>query len=442
MRKLPLIFLIVAFLGVLLVAGCGRDDSLTGALSEKASGITPAAPYNEDVVIGGYHIHFDGRTYMDGETTFRWTVSGTGQNEDDLDWFFIELPECAPEPVSWDPEEPVRFYTNPQYDITGMKWMLPMDSGDEQGRQYSVTFPGDVPEGQIRSLINAGQPTHLGKTAGPCGGFEISGMAFIDANFDGIFDPGMDTGLGNVEVELEDEQGGVMTTFTDALGNYSFVAPAGMYTAHVDTSAAAGGFNPELGRSFLPTTALDLDVIVGPDLTGVDFGFYVNFEDVVSGIEDGSIPTAGEGGTWWKLQLRVAIQLERLFDDPPVFKRWYGPVRMHEFLDTIETLHLEEPFQFADARELQDAYDLLRIPYGHNTIEELLHVLLLSELNFVAGKGIEGEEQLTDALIAWGEGVALDILNGDDLGKATQDIGGVIRVFRGLNTGGGGDIDD
>lgn len=443
MRKLPLILMIVAGLGLLLVAGCGHNDPLSGTPEDKSSGFIPSAPHNENVVIGGYNVHFDGRVYEDGETTFSWTVTGTCQNEDDLDYFMIELPECAPDPVAWYPEEPTKFYEQPEHGIYGMKWMLRMDTCDEQGLSYSVTFPGDIPEGQIYSMINAGeQPTFLGKIAGPCGPFEIAGMAFIDVDYDGVFDPGLDTPLGDVEVELEDATGGVVTTTTDGLGNYLFLAQVGTYTVSVDTSSSAGGFNPELGASFLPTTPLDFEVTVGPDRAGVDFGFNVSIDDVVDGIEDGTIPTTGESPLWWKLQLRVAIQLENYYDDPPVFKRWYGPVRMHEFLDTIETLYMLEPFQFTDGEELQHAYEILRTPYQRDSLEELIHVLLTAELNYVAGKGIEGERaELAGALIAWGEGVVLDILNNNGA-KAEQDLAGVIRVFRGFNTGGGGDIDD
>jgi len=198
-----------------------------------------------------------------------------------------------------------------------------------------------------------------------------------------------------------------------------------------------------LGASFLPTTPLDLDVTLGPDTSGVDFGFDVNIEDVITALEGDEIPTAGENGVFWKLQLRVAIQLETMFDDPPVLKRWYGPVRMHGFLDTIQGLYLVDPYQFTYGDELQAAYDLLRIPYEYNSLEDLVHQLLIAELNYVSDQGIVGERaELMGSLIAWGEGVVADILAGDDLAKADRDLGDVIRVFRGLNTGGGGDIDD
>ncbi|RKZ14156.1 hypothetical protein DRQ50_09465 [bacterium] len=445
MRFWSRILFLLPLLGLFLV-GCGGGESPLEPAPEKVVFYAPLVPMSPgDLVINDYHVTYEGRTYDDGETTFHWRVAGIGQGHV-LDYFWIEIPECAGEPVRWEPEDESRLHTNGEFDLYGVKWTRTISPVDLEGQTYSITFAGDVAEGTVRALVNGAEPTRMGEITGPCAGYEIAGTVFTDANEDGLRDPATDVGLGDVIVELIDAQAQVDTVRTAADGSYRFPRPAGTYTVRIDTVGYADAFNPSLGYGFLPTSPLELEVTIGPDALDVDFGFIVDADQIAQDLEDDIIPTAGEGSIFWKQQLQVAEYLEHRFEDPPIFKLYYGPVKMHLFMDVIRHLYLADPYVFDPETEFLEAFAILRTP-PVNEVEELRKQLLISELNYVSDQGIVGPQAaLLGPLLAWGEGVLADALqqNGATapLQKATGPVGRALRLFEAINTGGGGAIDD
>ena len=76
------------------------------------------------------------------------------------------------------------------------------------------------------------------------------------------------------------------------------------------------------------------------------------------------------------------------------------------YIDTIEELLLEEPFQFDDANEFKAAHEVMAMQTS-DAVELLKKQLLGTEFNDVAGRGLEAPfNELQDKLIAWGEYLA------------------------------------
>ena len=443
MRYWLKILLFLPLLGCLAV-GCSNDESLVGPVPDKAA-LGPV-----DVIINEYRVTYEGRTYLDGETTFHWNVAGTGEGHI-LDYFWIEAPECAGEPVSWEPTEDSALRTNEEFDLYGVKWFRSISPQDLEGQQYAITFAGDVPEGTVRALVNGAEPTLMGEIAGPCAGYDIAvydiaGTVFADSDTDSLFSPATESGIGNVIVELIDAEAQVDTVRTAADGSYSFTRPAGTYTVRIDTLGYTDAFNPQLGYGFLPTTPLAQEVTIGPEELDVDFGFTVNVDRVLRDLEDDVLPTIGEGPLFWKVQLKVADQLEHQFEVPPLSEIFYGPVRMHIFLDMIRHLYLVDPYVFDPETELLDVFWVLSKP-TKTDVGELRKQLLTSELNFVSNQGILGPRaELLGPLIAWGEGILAVALQQEGatspLLKARDPVTDALAIFRAVNTGGGGTIDE
>jgi len=113
-------------------------------------------------------------------------------------------------------------------------------------------------------------------------GATISGEVFVDANRNGVLDPG-ETGLGGVRITLEDPNGNVLgTTASAANGTYSFAnlltgryelveTPASGYGSSTPTTlnvslAVTGSPNQNFG---LTTAAISGNVFVDPDNNGI-----------------------------------------------------------------------------------------------------------------------------------------------------------------------------
>ena len=92
-------------------------------------------------------------------------------------------------------------------------------------------------------------------------GSDISGTVYLDANKDGVLQPGETTRLSGVTVTLEDSPGNtVATTVTNASGNYSFPnLPPGLYSIVETQPGGYGSSTPNtlavtLGAALRPAT--------------------------------------------------------------------------------------------------------------------------------------------------------------------------------------------
>jgi hypothetical protein len=435
------------FLSVLFLASCSSEPPTepAGALPGAADRPGVVDKTANQTLINNYIVQYDGRTFTGGETTFRYTVYGTGVDPA-LSHFTLELPDCAPELSGYSPTNSVSINENPQTGIYGIEWHLNVEADDSVGRQYSISFPGDVPEGVIFSAVKSGNTNGVGQVYGPCAGFVISGSVFIDADVDGERDFD-ESGIADVVVELTHDDGTVDILRTDAFGGYSIIRAAGTYTLQIP-AAYPDAFNAELSESFDATTPLTREIVVADDSAGNDFGFAPQTEEIIFELEGGVLPTDGESVKFWIKELRAAL---RNGGGNAVYDR----ATMEGFLADIQELFLDEVFAFTPGNELQEAYDILR-SNSREPIDELLRQLLATEFNEVSGRGLIGENaELQDVLIAWGEAVWVenqeaarvpgtgsefdyqDVILAQDVA-----IPPAIEIFTLINTGGGGGADE
>lgn len=425
---------------MLALAGCSGHSLPTEPLP--GAGASGKDAHTEPVLVGDFLVTYAGRTYDGQTTTFRWNVSGADV-EPGLGWFLVELPACAPEPVAWEPAQHVSFHTNPEFDVYGIKWLLGTDPQDGVGRPFALTFPGEVAEGRVRTVLRSVGGTTLGEIPGPCAGtqdprFALAGTVFTDADFDGL-QGAAEGGIPEVDVEIATAAGLVETVRTDLQGRWSASLPAGQYTVRIG-SGTDGAFNASLAELFNPTTPLEVAVTLGPDATGIDFGFTPDADRIISDLEQGVILADGENVDWWRRQAYAAWRISGGVDGKPrsQLEGYYTPERMLEFIAAIEAFYLPDPYTFTQGNELQDAYDKLRA-YPLNPAQKLYRELLVSEFNHVSGRGLAGvDPALQGVLIAWGETLLVQA----DADKADTDLLGAARIFHGINTGGGGGIDE
>ncbi len=441
---LSLLFFISASL---FIAGC---DTFSGAGPESIegfrAGINPSSTglSHASIPVNNYLVHFDGRTY-DGsldQTRFAYTVSGTGTG-DILTRFGVELPGCAPELAGYAPVAGVNID-----DSARIEWNK--DIATTGSGSYSITFPGNVPEGMVRVGVKSGGVDGVALAPGPCGGtggvlYEVSGTVFTDANQDGLLES-EETGVANVTIHLLSGLSQVASATTDAYGAYVFAdQPAGDYTVMIPSITADEDFNEALFDDFSytgVTPEVAIDVAIGPDAGGINFGFDPNVEELMEEFETGAIATSGETVRFWKAQLKGAMgEVSHNGVEAEI-----DAVTMQGYLDEIEDLLLDTPYQFDDGNEFQAAFDILRTN-SREDIDQLLKELLAAELNHVSGRGITNVEGLQEVLIGWGEALVLD----NPVGPSVQQAGverlgpvslseatGIFRAINGGGSGGGG----
>jgi len=346
-----------------------------------------------------------------------------------------------------------------------MKWRLGMWQHNTTGRAYSLTYPGQPAEGRVRASIKTGGTTiETALVPGPCSGYEIAGRVFVDPDSSGTRDPGEDSGIADVVVEMHDGAGRVFTTVTGSDGGYRFLTSLGTFTIEIDTTDHLDHFNDDLQDGFAPTTPLTRVVTVGPDgLQDVDFGVVPVYLDLIEDIVEEELVSPGLDIVFWRDQLFAASR----HSPPDTIEVVYDRPTLLGFLSEIEGLWLEDPFRFADGRETQDA--LLMLSGAPTEPLDLLRMeLLAAELNFVAGLTLVGEADLHAVLCAWGEGLVVDTESEGDVpagivkpplfdGEIATKAGGISRVilrrpiyeieqatilFHLMNTGGGGGVDE
>jgi hypothetical protein len=100
----------------------------------------------------------------------------------------------------------------------------------------------------------------------------IGDTVFVDTNENGVQDAG-ELGIGNVELELLDERGYVVTTtHTDTDGHYSFPVEALTYTVRIAASNYSGEGGVLVG--YQPTTSEECtETIVDDNVLTCDFGY-------------------------------------------------------------------------------------------------------------------------------------------------------------------------
>ncbi len=437
--------LTVALLAALV--GCTGEETPTGPASPTV--VSPATQVDKSLsanVINGYEVRFDGRMMREGDTQFVWTVRGTG-GDPALSHFMVQLPACAGAPVAYQPTGSVSINTNPHTGIYGLEWHLEVASDDTTGRMYSITFPGNVPLGEVYSSVISGNTTEVGIIPGPCQGYDISGRVFVDANENGLRDPDEESGIANVVIELTDEFGNVSSLPTDEFGDYSFRKLEGAFTVSLALDGHPGYFNGSLAESFDPTTVLGLEAAVPPDSPGNDFGFSPRAEELIFDLESGVLLSDGESRKFWKSEFRSASGNGR-------GNAVFGAAQLLGFLAEVQALFLADPYTFTPGNEIQEAFDLLR-SNSKEPLDLLLAELLATELNQVAGRGLVGQEDLQLVLIAWGEALVAEGQattaagyadgSGIDTARTTAtptQMDQATELFSLINTGGGGGVDE
>ncbi len=437
------------FLALSLVAlSCSEtSDPISGihdvTEASKAAGGTIVS--STSVVLNGYEVVYDGRTY-DGsadQTTFAYTVRASGATSD-LSNFVLQLPDCAPSPDASSPAGG-EVGTDPNTGLFGIKWSLSLSSSDTVGRSYSVTYPGDIPEGVVRVAVKAATDAEFTTILGACGGFDVAGTVFVDQDGDGVRrdlvdEPGV---VADVTVTLVNPDGSIETQKTDALGQYLFRRDDGTYTLRIDLETTDDDFNDELGASFVATTPLTFSVTVGPDALDNDFGFDPQTQKIKDDLNTGALFTNGENAKFWAAELRAASKGRT--------NTTYDAATMLDFLTQIEALFFDVPYQFTDGSEFEDALAILT-NQSNEALDILLKELLTTQLNHVAGLGLANDLDFQAVLISWGESwvrerLGTSIASGTVvLGKPIKDdpdLTDVTEVFGAINDQrGGGDAPD
>lgn len=316
--------------------------------------------------------------------------------------------------------------------------------------------------------------------------FPVRGVVFIDTDRDGFQDP-FEPGVSNVTVDLQriaDERGWTGTSGPD--GHYEFLVPGGAYMMAIPATGAAGAYNGDLSSYFAATTSTDREIFAGAETPTEFFGYVPDPARVLGGISDQALDTNGFTRATWQRFLRCAIHGDRHGDDDdedgtdggmPATDDYemrtrladglagnaasgrlyydrgghedddhchcdpdslpFTPAQIRGFLCTVQTLWLPEPYRFTPGHELQEAYDLLRAtPVGDEG--RVRQELLVTELNYVVGRGIVLHPTLVESIASWCESLlAWEEAIGPVKGKL-QDLGTALTLLQAVNTGGGG----
>ncbi len=439
MKKLLSLAFIATVAG-LIASGCdGTKNPVTSPSAPKQQSgnyetvaLQKLAPTALD--LAGFHVHYDGQTFDGTQTTFTYTVSGPA-----VDMHFrLELPSCAPALSALSPTN--GSTTNPDPVINpGVEWHPSVGSGEENTFTFSVTYPGSVREGIVLVSVKSNGTTQVGEIAGACARvFDISGTVFTDANTSGLLD-GNEAGIKNVTLNLFDSDDSVVgTAVTSNSGFYVFEGfPAGAYTIKVDETTLETNSTNYLAA----TTPAEVNVSVGPDASGNDFGFEPKASQLINDFKSGTLVTTGRSATYWKKQLQIALTGKGKAD--------YSKTMLQGFVIQIRALLPSDPFLLPNGDGLQDAFDLLNKPVKSD-LDALQRELLAAEFNHVAGLGIVGTDAaaLQLVLLGWGESLVLSnsTTSAGAAGKfAPITVAGTMgtlsdatAVFTLLNSSGGG----
>ncbi|HKI84071.1 MAG TPA: SdrD B-like domain-containing protein [Candidatus Krumholzibacteria bacterium] len=448
MKSARITFVLLTFFLLSLVACSGQQTPTEVPTAVQVNSLNHAVTTTSTdfpaILINNVWVQFDGRLVDASGTTFSYTLTATGIGSDPTH-FTVQIPECTDDPVAYTPTNSVSINYDPTTQLYGIDWHLNFDSSNLIPLHYTVTFPGDVPLGEVSGAIRSGDERTVATIPGPCAGYDISGKVFTDANQNALLDLD-ESGISNVVVELVDSEGRVQTTTTDFSGAYVFRKAAGSYTVRIPTDASAypGSFNGQLAESFDPTTALSFDATVPPESTGNDFGFHPQTQELIYNLESGALLSDGESVKYWKKVLQGALNNSH----PP---GGYDPETVVGFVEQVRGLFLPDPYNFADGFDgVQQAFNILKNHYK-DEVFILYQELLATELNEVAGRGLISQPGLQLALISWGESLidqawqSAQTAQGGAIvpyGVASGNLSDAITLFQLMNTGGGGSVDE
>ncbi len=293
MKSARITFVLLTFVLLNLVACSGQQTPTEVPTAVQVSSLNHAVMSTSStfpaILINNVWVQFDGRTVDSRGTTFSYTLTATGIGSDPTH-FTVQIPECTDDPVAYSPTNSVSINYDPTTELYGIDWHLNFDSSNPTPLQYSVTFPGEVPLGEVSGAIRSGDERTVGTIPGPCAGYDISGKVFTDANQNAFWirrvgNCQRSRGIGRLG------RARVQTTTTDYSGAYVFRKAAGSYMVRIpsDGSAYPGSFNGQLADSFDPTTPLSFDATVPPESTGNDFGFHPQTQELIFNLESGTL---------------------------------------------------------------------------------------------------------------------------------------------------------
>jgi hypothetical protein len=443
MRKLLASFVLLAAICSALIVGCegpksptatGPQDDHTAIKETKGdrhlSTMSVINLLPTDVVLAGFTIHFNGRTVANNQTTFSYTVTGSG----DQLHFRLELPTCAGTLASATPAGGVTS-NNDALINPGIEWHPNSSSSTTSTFTFTLTYSGVVKPGIVLTSVKTTSASASGLIAGACARvFTISGSVFTDANSNALKESN-ETGLPGETVTLLDGSSNVLgSTTTSATGDYLFeTLPAGNYAVRIDTATVTATSTTYIST----TTPVFIPVTLGPDRPSVNFGVTPKSAKLINDLKFGILFTDGATTGFWKKQIQMALQGKTTGT--------VSKARLLTYLAQIDTFLLADPFKFPNGL-LQSALDILNKP-SNSDLDELRAQLLATELNHVSGHGIVSTDpQLQLVILEWCEALAKNAAPAGaqqgitPYGTASGTLTDPIGVCKSISSGGGTDF--
>lgn len=126
-----------------------------GVVTATVITLTSVTPPTQGQAQANYSVVFSGRNFDGASTTFTYIVTGTGAPPA-LSHFDIEIPSCTPalQVTGYTPTSAVELGVDPTTGVSGIKWDTGL--GEGESRTYSITFLGDVAEGNVVAAVKGG----------------------------------------------------------------------------------------------------------------------------------------------------------------------------------------------------------------------------------------------------------------------------------------------
>lgn len=403
MRKLyatPVLFLLVILFQACEVEEIpGPDDQEILQLEPMASAYSADAVdwkvyffKESDEAINGYEVNLLEVTkeIVDEiviSTTFTYLVSGVGETAQ-MDSFFIEIPVCAGDVLSWSPLQSAKLEDG------RLKWNSSVSKDGAQ--EFSITFAGDLNYGVIDAIVVRASEEFSKKVLGPCAGaYDLTGYVYIDAN-ESRSKEASEFGIKEYTVVLE-QDGRTAQDITDEDGFYSFRVLPGPYKLSVKTNI--------LGDPYYSANDVKPQEIEVSKDSEVNFGYQAIASKMIEDFTDGDIQLNTLSAKVWGQQLKLIGKRGAAFSEGEVLA-WLSEIEGPLLQDNF-------PFNFG-GNKIGAALEILSKPI--RTDQDLfLQQLLAAELNYVSGRGaydiVDGElilrENFNLALIKYAEAKAL-----------------------------------